>query len=108
MCYDGPKGALPFDREAYVPYCGLVPGTHRPDGTEQREGLPPHGNGYLKRVYSHATPRAVAHPYLRRTHRREVRKNRKMIPCLTFRRQLSICHYHMLAMEEDLLANRGG
>lgn len=40
----------------YVSYSGLAPGTHISDQTKRRRGLRPHGNRYLKWIYTHCGP----------------------------------------------------
>jgi len=87
----------------YVSYCGLAPGTHISDETEYRQGLLPHGNRYLKWIYTQAAQHAARHSYFRSTYQRQVDKNGKQIARLTVARKLAICHYHMLTKGEDFL-----
>lgn len=87
----------------YVSYCGLAPGTHESDGTSHRRGLLPHGNRYLKWIYTHGAGHAKRHSYFRATHRRQERKNGKMIARLTVARKMARANYHMLTKGEDFL-----
>jgi len=87
----------------YVSYCGLAPGTHESDETSHRRGLLPHGNRYLKWIYTHGAQHAKRHPYFRSTYRRQKRKNGKMIARLTVARKMARSNYHMLRKGEDFL-----